>query len=146
MTIAGGAISFAPPPTPKPSTTIRTGREGGCKPSYVTLDSTPGEGHLVGSQPEGCRLPTDRRRVTRRFWRWTSDYTETDGEDSIGRKREGTGKRHWRARNPGESWRGDKGVPEPLFDVKHSKLKRGTEYRALLSRCPGIGTPPPNNG
>ena len=28
-TIVGGAVSFAPPPTPKPSTTSRTGRRGG---------------------------------------------------------------------------------------------------------------------
>ena len=28
-TIAGGAVYFAPPPTPKPSTTSRTGRGGG---------------------------------------------------------------------------------------------------------------------
>ena len=36
---AGGAVSFAPPhtPTPKPSTTSRIGRGGGCKPAYGTL-------------------------------------------------------------------------------------------------------------
>ena len=28
MTIAGGAVSYAPPPTPEPSTASRTGRGG----------------------------------------------------------------------------------------------------------------------
>ena len=36
-----------------------------------------------------------------------------DGEEAIRRKIEDTGKRHWRARNPGEYWRRDKGGPEP---------------------------------
>ena len=40
-TIAGGAVSFAPPPTPKPSTPSRTGR-GGCNPADGTLGRTPG--------------------------------------------------------------------------------------------------------
>ena len=49
-----------PPPTPKPSTTSRTG-QGGCKPAYGTLDRTPGEGNLVGNQPEGCTRIFRRR-------------------------------------------------------------------------------------
>ena len=42
-TIAGGAVSFVPPSTPKPSTTSRTSQGGGGKPSYGTLDRKPGE-------------------------------------------------------------------------------------------------------
>ena len=41
-TIAGGAVSFAPPPTPKPSTTSRTGR-GGVQTCIGPLDRKPGE-------------------------------------------------------------------------------------------------------
>ena len=60
----------------------------------------------------------------RRYWMWKVNETETDGEEAIGRNIEDTGKRHWKARNPGESWRGDKEGPEPSLKGNHSKLKR----------------------
>ena len=41
MTIAGGAVSYAPPPTPEPSTASRTGLEGK-PPNIGTLDRKPG--------------------------------------------------------------------------------------------------------
>ena len=43
-TITGGAVSFAPPPTPNPITTSRTGRGGGgANLHFGPLDRKPGE-------------------------------------------------------------------------------------------------------
>ena len=82
------------------------------------------------------QLKTSDGRTTgdRRCWRWTADNTETDGEEAIGRKREDTGKKHWRERNPGESWWGERGGREPSLEVNHSKLKIGTDSRVQHSR------------
>ena len=53
----GGTSEFLPHPHPSqvpPSAQVGGG--GGWKPSYGTLERTPGEGHCVGSQPEGCNF------------------------------------------------------------------------------------------
>ena len=92
---------MAPSPTPKPSTTSRTGWGGGAK--FHT-------GRWRGHQEKGITLavsrrvviPTDGRQVTRCCWRWTADYTEMDGEEAIGRKRErGYGKNVLEDKEPG---------------------------------------------
>ena len=80
QTIAGGSVTFAPPPTPKPSTTSRTGR-GGCKPALGRVTGNQ-ERTLVGRQPVGCRFPTDGRQRTRRCWRGAAKYTDMGGEEA----------------------------------------------------------------
>ena len=75
--IAGGAVAFDPPPTLKPSTTSRTGRGGGAN-LHMGRWVRKLEEDIGRPEPEGCRLPTDGR-VTRHCWRWTANYTETDG-------------------------------------------------------------------
>ena len=51
----------------------------------------------------------------------------------------------WRARNPAESWRGEKGGTKTITDGKHITLKIGTDSRDYFSLCSGTGTPPPYN-
>ena len=79
-TTAGGAISFAPPPTPKPSTTSRTGREG-CKPAYGTLGQETRRGHWLADTGGLVALQrTDDGGRTMggiRHWRGSAKYTET---------------------------------------------------------------------
>ena len=89
MTIAAGKISNVPQPTPKPSTTSRTGR----KANLHTGALENRRGHWLTVRRRS--LP-DRRRVTRRYW---SGRTT----DRHGRK-----KMQW-ARDPGKSWRGGEG-------------------------------------
>ena len=52
-------------------------------------------------------------------------------------RREDTGKMSWRARNPGESWRGGKGGTRTITDGKHSKLNIGTEPRVHIADALG---------
>ena len=86
-TIAGGAVSFVPPPTPKPSTTSRTDRGGGANLHMVRWVRKPGEdigrpiaGGLVafrrtdnggrtmwGPDAAGCRLNTQKRAERRQI-------------------------------------------------------------------------------
>ena len=59
-TIAGGAVSFAPPPTPKPSTTSRTGR-GGVQTCIWDSGSGKQKRTLVGQSRRVGSFPTDGR-------------------------------------------------------------------------------------
>ena len=133
-TIAGGAVSFALPPTPKPSTTSRTGRGGGCKPAYGTLGQENRRGHWsaeAGGLVAFRRTDDGGRTIgVTRHWRGSDEYTEMGVEEADRTKRE---KRRaimfWRARNPDESWRGGKGRDQAITDGKHRNLKIGTEFR-----------------
>ena len=60
MTIAVRPVSYAPPPTPKPSTTIRTGRGD----SYGTLKTRKWHWSTFH-----WRSPPDGQRMTRQCWR-----------------------------------------------------------------------------
>ena len=131
QTIAGCAVSFDPPPTPRPSTTSRTGRGWG-----ANLHTGRWIGNQENQQPaEGCHC-----------WRWSANYTETDGEEAFRTKRE-----RRRARCPGGQGTrlnlggGKMEGPKTITDGKHRTLKIGTESRDHFSLCAGTGTPPPYN-
>ena len=99
--IEGGAVSYAPTPTPEPSTTSHTGLGG--KLSYVrTLDREPGAGHW----PEVCRKADGRTTGDHALLEVDGQLKKTDGEEAIGGEREDAVKLHRKAKNLGESWRG----------------------------------------
>ena len=105
-TIAGGAVSFSPPPTPKPSTTSRTGRGGGCKPAYGTLGQETRRGHWSADSRRVGSFPTDRQWGTddggTRHWRRSAEYTETGGEEADRTKIERRRARgYWMSKEPG---------------------------------------------
>ena len=101
----------AGPPT-KPSTTSRTGRGGGCKPAYGTLGQETRRGHWSADSRRVGSFPTDGR------WGTDDGGPDTGGgrlntlkraeRRQIGRKYRGDGQDACRARNPDESWRGEK--------------------------------------
>ena len=62
--IEGGAVSYAPPPTPEPSTTSRTGQAGQTFKHQDSGQATRGSMASASSQSEGCRLETGGRRFT----------------------------------------------------------------------------------
>ena len=117
MTIGGGNVSYASPPTPKPSTTSRTGQWG--KPSNIgTLDRTAG---AAWHRPPVSR--TDGRQVTTGATGGTATKQKTDGEEARGGERDAHAgklfvKRH--GARAGEYRRGERG------DTRAIRGKRST--------------------
>ena len=66
-------------------------------------------GRCTGHQEKGIAsavsrrvvILTDGRRVARRCWSWTADYTETDREEAIERKERGYGQNALEGKEPG---------------------------------------------
>ena len=129
QTIAGGAISFAPPPTPKPSTTSRTGR-GGVQTCIWAAGQEKRRGHWSAV-----------RRRAEDFWQ-----TDDEGQDAAGgrrlnrliwaerrqkgRKKRGDGKDALEGKEPG--WileGGERRGPETSRTGIHRHLNIGTESR-----------------
>ena len=83
--IEGGDGSYAPPPTPKPITTICTGRAGKTFKHQGSGQATRGSMALFGSQSEGCILQTDGRRATTgTAGGGHQTKQQTDGDEAIG--------------------------------------------------------------
>ena len=88
-------------PTPKPSTTIRTGRGGGGENLHT--------GRWKGHQEKGIALVVSQRvvilmegqQVTRRCWRWTVNYTEKSWEEEIIIKEKEYGQNSLEDKEPG---------------------------------------------
>ena len=86
--------------------------------------------------------------MTRRCWRGTADYTKTNGEEAIRKKKRGA---RIQARCPGGQGTrvnlegGGDGGGITITGGENSNLKIGTESRAHYSRCSGFGTPLPNH-
>ena len=105
----GGAVSYAPPPTPKPNIISRTGRAGQTFKHQDAGKATKGSTSSAGSQSEGCRLDMGGRRMTTGAaggGRRTKQ--QTDGDEAIGGERVCAGKVPWWVKNPGESRRGER--------------------------------------
>ena len=112
-TTAGGAVSFAPPPTPKPSTTSRTGWGGVQNCIWDAWAGKPEE-DIGRPEPEGWELADGRMMGDGRWggpdtgWeRLNTRYGWRGGKKD--ERREETGKMFCRARHPDESRRGEKG-------------------------------------
>ena len=91
--------------------------EGGCKPAYGTLGQETRRGHwsadrrMVGSFPTDGRWGTDDGRPDAGGGRLNT--LKRAERRQIGRKERGDGQDACRARNPDESWRGEKEGTKP---------------------------------
>ena len=108
-------------PVVRPSEVFSPPSEGRSMSSPGVLSSVPYAG--LHPPPDLC------------VW-WYLAWVWVEGR-KLEERREDTGRITWRARNPGESWREEKGGARTITDGKHSNLKIGTEYRVHYSQCSG---------
>ena len=80
-TIAGGAVSSAPPPTPEPSNASRIGQGGACPQPIGTLERTTG---AAWHRPP---VRSGERQVTTGATGGTTTKRKTDGEEARGGER-----------------------------------------------------------
>ena len=130
--IEEGAVSYSPPPKPEPSTTSRTGQGANLRNSR----------RCTGNQGKYGIGRQSVVRFVEFLWtddRWQLALLAVDGWLNKNGRRGGNrcgesvcaGKLHWsalelhwRARNPGESRRGERGVPEPYFWGREKKYHK----------------------
>ena len=133
MTIAGGTISYAPPPTPEPITTIRTGRR---RKFIGEAETRRGIGSTVRrrSPQEGCWTIGDQTLLR-------ETATESTRKERRQREKERVkGVLQWE-RKPGGSWRRERGRggPESSLEGKHSKINlEGQSLESNIAAALGL--------
>ena len=137
QTVAGGAVSFRPSTHTQVKYHQPHRSGGGANLLYGALDRTPGED--IGRPSDGELKTSDGRTK--------GDQTLLEGDGRLHRnrrrggileeRREDTGKMTWRARNRGESWRGERGGNITITDGKHSNLNIETESRVQIADALG---------
>ena len=141
QTIAGGAVSFASPPTPKPSTTSRTGWGEGGANLHMRRWKGNQERTLVG---RCSRRVVAFRRMDDEWpaatgWGRLNTLTWTERRQK-GRKERGYGQDALEGKEPGwilERGKREKGGTRTITDGKHSNLNIGKEYRVQIADALG---------